>query len=63
MSKLSCESSNSVLVSFMGGSILTNSILHLTFGEVHQNLFLGLSLLGGAIAGNWVYRQEKKKVR
>ena len=61
MTKLSCESSNTVFVSFMGGSILTNAIIHLSFVDINQNLLLGLSLLGGIAVGLWIYKHELKK--
>ncbi len=61
MSKLTCESKNSIIVSFMGGSILSSSIIQLVFSDINHTLLLGLAIACGVGIGFWVYKNELKK--
>ena len=61
MSKLTCEGRNSVMVSFMGGSILSSSMIQLIFSDINHTLLLGLALSCGVGIGYWIYKSELKK--
>lgn len=61
MSKLSCESQNSIVASSFGGAILTNAVLSLS-GVTHYPTVLVLSLIGMVAVGYWTYTVEKKRI-